>query len=124
MQNGLIYLADVVHSDRNADERTNGDKELADGEHNPVEPMLERRSDKSETDWHQDEVCGPEGVKAELRLPDAMVTTSEPERDSVAEELPIQEPNNNANPVNQSDYTAMMVSWRRGLESVTTATYK
>ena len=86
--------------------------------------MLERRSDKSETDWHQDEVCGPEGVKAELRLPDAMVTTSEPERDSVAEELPIQEPNNNANPVNQSDYTATMVSWRRGLESVTTATYK
>ena len=76
LQSGLIYLADVVHSDRNADERTNGDKELADGEHNPVEPMLERRSDKSETDWHQDEVCGPEGVKAELRLPDAMVTTS------------------------------------------------
>lgn len=47
--------------------------------------MPERRSDKPETDRHQDEVRRPYSMKAELRLPDAIVTTSEPERDSIAE---------------------------------------
>ena len=60
--NESTHLADIVYRHRDADKRANGDEDLADGEHNPVEMVLERCSDKSETDWHQDEVCGPQGV--------------------------------------------------------------
>jgi hypothetical protein len=65
--------------------------------------VLQCRTNKSKTDWHQNKVRSQKSVQAQLWLPEAVIAGCEPERDSVAEKLSVQKTYHNTDPMHKSD---------------------
>jgi hypothetical protein len=99
----LTHLADIIHRHGYANKRADCDENLTHSKNNPVKLVLQCRTNKSKADRHQNKVGKPQRVKAELWFPYATIAGSEPERNSIAEKLPVQKPYHNPNPMHKSD---------------------
>jgi hypothetical protein len=96
-------LTDVVDRDRNADQRADGDEELSQRKHHPVELIVQGNATEPEPKGHEKEVGRPHGVEAVLGFPHALVASDEPQRDAIAEELTVQQSDDEADPVDKGD---------------------
>lgn len=87
-------LDDIIDRDRNADETSDGDKNLANSKHNPVQMILQSDTNKPESNGLQNEGREPERVETVFGTPDAVVAGCKVERETVRNELAVEKTNN------------------------------
>lgn len=63
--------------------------------------VLQRSTEKPESDWIENKCWNPECVKTIFRLPFASVACTNREWESVADEVPVDQGNYDADPVNE-----------------------
>jgi len=68
-----------------------------------MELVLQADSDETKAQRHENEVGRPQGMQTVLWLPHAIVARGKPERNTIATELPVQQPDEDANPVNEAE---------------------
>ncbi len=102
-------LGKVVDGHRSDAQRSKRDENLGKTKNTPVEVSLKTVAKDTDANWVADQSREPKGVKTVFRLPFTMAEPgSDPERNSVTDELAVRESKTDADPVEELDFMGML----------------
>jgi hypothetical protein len=96
-------LADIVDRNRNANQAADRDENLANRKNHPVQMIQQRGAHHAQANRLQDKARQPQRMQAILGLPRATVAGCEPERDAIAEIVPVDQAREEADPVHECE---------------------